>query len=131
MGCDIHMMVERKKKNRKTWVHETGMEYRPRNYDLFALLAGVRSYDGTQAVFPEAGVAPDASARFKEHCDKYGSDGHSHSFLSCQQYKSVLESYRIKHPSAYPLTEYLDALYQMEDIISEGHQARVCFFFDN
>ena len=130
MGCDIHMMIERKKKNRKTWVHETGMEYKPRNYNMFALLAGVRSCDGTQAVFPEAGIAPDASSRFKEYCESCVNDGHSHSFLSCQQYEHVMKNYEAKYPGNHAY-EYQETLWRMRGIVADGHQARVCFFFDN
>lgn len=64
---------------------------RMRNYRVFALLAGVRNWkcpDGKDAVLPIAepkGVAKDASRTFKKFVKDYGSDGHSHSYLSLDE----------------------------------------------
>lgn len=107
MGCDIHIVVERKTKN--GWVgvhacpfmwdstldisvHENEILTRPknywafwavrrRNYALFARLAGVRG-DGPEA----KGMPNDASELARMEADYWGVDGHSHSYCSVMEF---------------------------------------------
>lgn len=102
MGCDIHMVVE-KRHPELGWVGlhnfpyataevvgqkpgETKSDFlvgrlywtpRQRNYDLFAEIAGVRGKG------PEPrGIPDDASALARMEIEGWGGDGHSHTWLS-------------------------------------------------
>lgn len=83
MGCDIHMFIE--KKIGSEWMSMGEIDVN-RNYDLFAFLAGVRG-DGQH--FARKGFPEDASQQVKEECWEYGSDGHSHSYLTLRELQTV------------------------------------------
>lgn len=109
MGCDIHMYVERKVNG--LWVSAIERErneyydrypeserewstpdfYDGRNYDLFAILANVRNGRGFAGIPTGSGFKPiamprglpdDVSSEVKAESDYWGSDGHSHSYLT-------------------------------------------------
>lgn len=107
MGCDIHLYQE-KKVNGK-WVtadkwrmeKDQGVEseyvtfedrlWADRNYRLFAVLANVRNGYGFAGivtgdpVLPIAlprGVPDDACEQYKAEAERWGQDGHSHSWLT-------------------------------------------------
>jgi hypothetical protein len=101
MGCDIHLVVEKKfdKKWVGLWTSEDDLRmpidgvfavhdgskrpagnaywhsHRDRNYKFFALLAGVRGSGPDPKGIPE-----DASDLARIYIDQDGSDGHSHSW---------------------------------------------------
>ncbi len=109
MGCDIHMVLERKVKDQwvglhnynapepkalnvysmnkddppklRTWVT---FKIRERNYRLFGELAGVRT-DGTLGNEPR-GLPQDASQLTTAMSDEWDADGHSHSYLSLPEF---------------------------------------------
>ena len=114
MGCDIHFYVERKAddgvwESNDTWTPEEYAEegvqprltvdyknrlYHDRNYDLFAILAGVRNGrgfagcdmgDGFNPISDPRGLPQDVSALLKAESDNYGSDGHSHSWFTVNE----------------------------------------------
>jgi hypothetical protein len=102
MGCDIHLVLEKKWNDR--WVGVTDFPYIPvqvyggapdykvvrgyphydvrhRDYDLFARLAGVRGRG------PEPlGIPDDASDLARMEIEGWDSDGHSHSYCSLQEF---------------------------------------------
>lgn len=109
MGCDIHMVLERKIKDEWVGVHHyhgfeavalRDMDYlakdKPnpqgripfritvRDYRLFGELAGVRT-DGTLGNEPQ-GLPEDASQLTRALADEWGMDGHSHSYLSLTKF---------------------------------------------
>lgn len=98
MGCDIHMVLE--KKHNGAWVGLHSFPYaatqnkptdtyplrlgsswavRSRNYELFADLAGVRG-EGTMGNEPR-GVPDDASHLTDMEVEEDGPDGHSHTYM--------------------------------------------------
>lgn len=109
MGCDIHIVLERKVKDQwvglhnynapepealdvfviegkgkppmRSWIRFKIME---RNYRLFGELAGVRT-DGTLGNEPR-GLPSDASQLTTAMSDEWGADGHSHSYLSLPEF---------------------------------------------
>lgn len=121
MGCDIHMYCEVKQKNSKKWdtvgrifkneyakyhkgliwVFEDGESfgepyviypYLNRNYNLFAVLAGVRNGtwgDQVKPISKPRGLPEDVSKFVLKKSEEYGVDGHSHSHISL----SELEKY--------------------------------------
>ena len=78
MGCDIHFHTEVKINGQ--WEHK-GHPDIGRNYPLFALLANVRNNGNTTPISEPRGLPNDASVLTKFISDKYGSDGHSHSYI--------------------------------------------------
>lgn len=114
MGCDIHIYVERRggdrwistdawydgpdQPGRRTvykwgpgFTREAGPIYSSRNYDLFAILAGVRNGrgfagcdtgDGFAPISLPRGVPKDASPEYFHEVERWGNDGHSHSYLT-------------------------------------------------
>ena len=110
MGCDIHMVLERKIKDEWVGVHHYhGFEavtlrgpdiiksdkkpnpygwikfkITDRDYRLFGELAGVRT-DGTLGNQPQ-GLPEDASQLTRALADEWGMDGHSHSHLSLTEF---------------------------------------------
>jgi hypothetical protein len=98
MGCDIHIYAEKLINGR--WQKITGFKnrydensdepYFGRNYELFAILAGVRNGSGFAGcdtgdpVIPISeprGLPEDVSSDIKAESDELGVDGHSHSWL--------------------------------------------------
>jgi len=109
MGCDIHMVLERKVEDQWVGMHnyrglmakalnvfqidnsrappvEPYISYKimERNYRLFGELAGVRT-DGTLGYEPR-GLPSDASQLTTAMSDDWGADGHSHSYLSLPEF---------------------------------------------
>lgn len=108
MGCDIHISTEEFNTidNVKEWrntdhykrnyYYTPGKEdgekefdvveaYRGRDYNLFAALADVRNYGHTEPMSAPRGIPEDAHEITKNHMQKYGDDGHSHSYCTLQE----------------------------------------------
>lgn len=86
MGCDIHLYLEKKVDN-KEWAYIEEGDV-GRDYDLFGFLAGVRGYKEEQH-FERKGLPDDMSAEVQKECNDYGSDGHSHSWLTLKELHTV------------------------------------------
>lgn len=87
MGCDIHAHTEIKVNGR--WEH-----YRApcisRDYALFSMMAGVRTWAGAPDPIAEPrGLPEDASVTTKLDSESYGKDGHTHSWLSLTEMEAV------------------------------------------
>lgn len=103
MGCDIHFYVETRNKKgnwksadnwlfdnqggrqlygviNKKWINNSF--YDARNYQFFAILAGVRNYDDITPIDSPRGVPDNASPEYKEIVQLYNHDGHSHSYFT-------------------------------------------------
>ena len=92
MGCDIHLHCEYKDDdgwhncdnhvwNDKTKSYEFEDLYWGRNYDLFGILAGVRSNQFTTIDTPR-GLPDNISAKTKEFADGWRDCAHSYSYLT-------------------------------------------------
>ena len=81
MGCDIHAHAEVKIKGK--WEHYDQPEFQ-RDYELFERMAGVRG-DVANAIVAPRGLPDDATALTRFDSERWGSDGHSHSWLSAQE----------------------------------------------
>lgn len=116
MGCDIHMYVEYKKEfkseNDSKWVSgdyfkvnpykdifddESSMEklelFGHRNYALFSTLAGVRDYsEQITPVSEPKGIPSDCCKYIKSEYDRWGIDGHTHSWLTLKELKKYQDS---------------------------------------
>ena len=95
MGCDIHIHCEYKKDgvwyncdnhvwNEKEKKYEFEDIYWGRNYDLFGILAGVRSRQFPIIDMPR-GLPEDISAKTKEYADEWKDDAHSYSYITMRE----------------------------------------------
>ena len=109
MGCDIHMFLEYKIDDGK-WTphkghrvitedkgtvnefkHVSTIDATGRNYFLFAALAGVRG----PGPDPK-GIPKDLSDTIHIGVHQYGNDGHSHSYMSIEEFEEVLKKCNFK-----------------------------------
>lgn len=82
MGCDIHLHTEVKINGE--WHHYSAPSV-DRQYMLFAKMAGVRnSYDIEPLALPR-GIPDNATFITKFDSDRWGGDGHSHSYLTAPE----------------------------------------------
>lgn len=79
MGCDIHEYLEYKEDGVWKLGPEINLE---RNYDMFAILADVRNYDGFEQIVEPRGVPADSCQEILDACAQWEGDGHSHSYLT-------------------------------------------------
>ena len=114
MGCDIHVFVEsraRRDDDDGTWYnrdhftinygYEVGREfelgamyeqvpiYNNRNYDLFALLAGVRSSSNIVPIDEPRGIPDDVCEFIQSEFDKWHDDAHTPSFFTLAELKEA------------------------------------------
>lgn len=118
MGCDIHMYCEEFKSidGVKHWVNcdhwrlnpyfnEAGldgeMEYEvvhlcgERNYSMFTALCGVRDYHGkSPKISDPRGFPNDCSHKAMEEYERWGSDGHSHSYVTLREVRDFVKENR-------------------------------------
>lgn len=137
MGCDIHEHVEYKSAESSNWQHFC-QPHIWRNYDLFALLAGVRNYDEIVPVAEPRGIPKDSS--FDTVMEYTGGMGHN-----WREIEWVMD-YDWHTPSWLTLTELkqvrqllkrrsveLDGVIGMMEGLSNGGEVetRFIFWFDN
>ena len=138
MGCDIHMVLERKHGDH--WIgvdsfkgHYCALDKRyawplatSRNYSRFAALAGVRG-DGPDP----RGIPDDASELSKLQIADWGQDGHSHSWMSVAEAAPIFyetDSYKKdEFARYYPAAYYFDV--DMDSKKLEDYC--IVFWFDN
>lgn len=102
MGCDIHAYTEQQIGNRwvsnQEWTDpynegvldvEWEKRFTNRNYQLFGLLADVRTDTGFN--IPARGLPLDMSPEVKRASEHWGCDGHSHSFFTLQELRVLKE----------------------------------------
>ena len=90
MGCDIHGHFEIKVDGK--WEHYSADRFL-RDYSLFAKLANVRNNslegDYVQPIDEPRGLPEDISIVTKMDNDHYGTDGHSHSYITAEEITEV------------------------------------------
>lgn len=95
IGCDCHIHCEYKDEagwhncDNHIWDDVTNKYefediYWGRNYDLFGVLAGVRSNEFPMIDSPR-GLPKDISPKTKEYADEWKGDGHSYSYLTLKE----------------------------------------------
>ena len=145
MGCDIHMVVERR--TPRSWVTVntmTGHHMRwpregggldwsapvatARNYRRFAMLAGVRG-DGP----PPRGLPDDISETAKFLSDDWGADGHSHSWIEADEAARIFlaTEYDEVDPDSFKAKFPLSYFFGIETDDANEDDFRIVFWFDN
>lgn len=133
MGCDIHTHLERKvgekwvmvtdNIGRRTWKDE--LYVNQRNYQFFAVLAGVRG----QGRDPK-GLPADVSDSVRYHADEYGSDGHSHSWDTVEEFAKLFHA--TMHNSEWQEKIAGKAVNWLFEIYEDDpSDYRVVYWFDN
>jgi len=85
MGCDIHLHIELKINGK--WEHFASPRI-DRDYNLFEKMAGVRGLEQNAIVSPR-GLPNDISTVTKIDVDRWGSDGHSHSWFGVDEIEEL------------------------------------------
>ena len=115
MGCDIHLFVEHKRGDAwVSWGRESDV---CRDYDLFAKMANVRNYNGVEPISKPRGLPSDVSKTVAGISEAWDVDGHSHSWLTLDEVRSLLD-----HGA------------DIERVVSDMtdcDESRVVFWFDN
>jgi hypothetical protein len=137
MGCDIHLVLERKVDDH--WVavdtfkgHESAMAKgytwpaaTSRNYQRFAALASVRG----EGPSPR-GIPADPSDTTSFLVEKWGEDGHSHSWLPLVEAAAIyLATDQCGQPSKYRDEYPCSHFFGVDE--NEAGDHRLVFWFDN
>jgi hypothetical protein len=134
MGIDIYTKVEKRVSGQWIPVHCELPE--PRNYALFAILAGVgpRGKDFA-SISPPRGLPQDVSKEIREYVTDWGNEACSISYLTLAE----LEQYdwHGKHSAGLSYMEYavdfLETVIPLLEDLAEGNSVsvRMIFWFDN
>jgi hypothetical protein len=139
MGCDIHMILQKRKKGIWHIVRQVNIG---RDYDLFTILADVRSSGDLEPITERRGIPPDVKHKMKSeryiefpHTDNFGITymdaflgEHSFSWLRLRE----ILKYYAKHWTNKRVRESLNEfLKQLEPYIKKGGVYRVVFGFDS
>jgi hypothetical protein len=135
MGCDMHAHIEVKMEGK--WRHYSAPSIN-RNYDFFALIAGVRNYDNIKPISKPKGIPKDVTYITKKHYESWGLDAHDASWLGVEE---LIELENIKHDEVFFLEDTfktfifgnrLTGWYKYPEDNKIGiEDLRIVFWFDN
>lgn len=132
MGCDIHLYVEKQINGKWTSIDEWHPDdwdperqivpfdlryYNGRNYDLFGILANVRNGigfggidtgDGFIPITQPRGLPDNCSSEVATESAEWGSDGHSHSYLTLAELIAYNWEQTTKRRGWVNATQYTD-----------------------
>lgn len=142
MGCDIHAHGEVKING--IWRHWSQPNIH-RSYNLFAKMADVRNDETIDPISKPRGLPEDVTYETKFDSDYMGTDGHSHSWLSCEELDEVGKWYEAKRKEWNPGNFYSFEYHTIGYLFSNGwnvkkypesnppgvEDARLVFWFDN
>lgn len=141
MGCDIHAHMEILWNGE--WLYYAPINIR-RDYALFARLANVRNApvghpDHINPYSEPKDLPIDVSPMTKIHSDTYGCDGHSHSWITSQEFVLAEEQYMF---NKWGDSKYMDLVWLFgnsftdyfkyrDSFPKELEDFRMVFWFDN
>jgi hypothetical protein len=137
MGCDIHVVLERRWKEQWVGLDHHGAHACERNYERFTKLCGVRAELGED--YPEPrGLPDDASPLSQMQFEGWGMDAHSASWHPLQDFVRICLETEFDPENAFlndkdPRKEpyyYYFGLYADEGDF-DLNEYRVVFWFDN
>ena len=125
MGCDIHVIMEKRGEfDFSSWVNCGDPEIY-RYYPLFHALGNVRGYaGGLTHISDSRGVPKDCSCIFDAYVSDYGTDGHSHSWVSLKE----LRDFDTELPE---VEKWIEQIIEKMEKFGEDEDVRLVFFFDN
>lgn len=162
MGCDIHVYLEKYASinGKSTWVNVDYWQKNPyfgiednvdeyehvscyvgRNYDLFGILAGVRS--GEDPIDEPRGLPEDVTETTRKEYEKWGIGCHTPSYYTLKELKDYLYENSDNQDVVDSITHFIkliDKRFKEEFWIGEGDEKRytikensfrVVFWFDN
>lgn len=126
MGCDIHAHIEYKKGDHWYYFAPASL---PRNYALFAHMAGVRNYGEVQPVAPPRGLPESVQEETREDYEGWTGDAHTASWLN---YHEFAQAHVLSKGDTLFTSPIVDAwLAAMLVLEGNGYQPRIVFWFDN
>lgn len=125
MGCDIHGYLELVHSD--DYVAHICNIPRDRAYDWFGILAGVRNYVNAIPISEPKGIPEKLSWKAQDEFDGYGSDGHSHSWLTWKEirdydWESVSTDGRVSVVNLETGEESLKASYINPSLLKEDEK---------
>lgn len=133
MGCDIHVHVEVKINDK--WEHYSAPEV-PRNYALFAKMAGVRNSGDIEPISKPKGLPDDLTNTTKRDSLRCDESSHSHSWLDLNELR-ILQKW-IYAQKSYPLWDFgqvfgnnLASFMEARGEFPEIRDVRAVFWFNN
>jgi len=162
MGCDIHAYIEYKYDKDSNYWNAFGGQFRfGRSYDMFAKMAGVRSYGSITPITEPRGMPEHPAWHSKMDNQLFVTDSDEHEEGTCP--RSLAERWvaigagkyidedktYVTHPDCHsnswltteefakafkktdPGPEYKAALAAMRSFEKSGYEARLVFWFDN
>jgi len=134
MGCDIHLYTERYSNSARKWYNSDMWHYDPwedrfvvqsayegRDYDLFALLAGVRNGCGVTPISEPRGLPLDVSKPVADAAKRH-KDNFAHSWLTLEE----LNEYR----GLPEIDRFLISLWDSNTFPDNAKNFRIVFWFD-
>ena len=129
MGCDIHAFIEYNTYG--SWSSHSAAQL-PRNYAVFAALAGVRNYSFESDVPSPKGSPEDPGCQYSDAVEEYGPDAHSQSWATLKEFSEALARAKTVYddPGYFFYNLALMIMNQLSDHFGEDN-VRMVYFFDN
>jgi hypothetical protein len=135
MGCDIHMFIEfgrgKSHTGEQLWECFGGGDYGPgRDYHMFSYLADCGRNGETEPVVPNRGLPEGELSWDTQHAMDEGSDLHSHTWLTPDEYAQAYAQRMLSCPWGPPAMGYELILLLLQELKGRGIPARVVIAFD-
>ena len=105
MGADIHAHMEIKWDGE--WLYYSPVDI-GRNYHLFARMADMGRCHDIDPIAENKGIPEDASKMARIHCDRWGRNGHSHSWLNSQEICQLFDEFTVISSPRHKDFDFLD-----------------------
>ena len=127
MGCDIDLFLEYKNPITDEWMPFGYGYFIPRNYEMFAKMAGVRD-NGQETIFQPKGFPENISEYVNAMYKQYEGEYHNVSWLNKEEFEICINGYK---GSPMDIIEYKAILVSMELFEENKIETRIIFWFFN
>jgi len=125
MGCDLNLFIEYKSPITNEWRPFGYGYYIPRNYEMFAKMAGVRD-KGSNTIFKPRGLPGDISEYVREQSEDSEKMHHDFSWLSREEFDICIKGYSA---SPIDIIEYKAIFASMALFEENKIETRIVFWF--